>query len=198
MPPFTNNPNMTIEEQYQNLQAQGTHAQPWTVGTSGGLGGSITSNTQTAADDNEQVNTQPSGYLSFQQAQGMSDPDKLLQGFGIMNIDDDMRAMVQGFDDQYGWKTSQAKQSMYSGVGQAMGQAGSALGQMREQASSLASQSGLRRGRGGMQSANIYDQYQQGVSGLRQQQQQGVEGLRHQWYDDLTSTMAQIKAGQEM
>ena len=137
------------------------------------------------------------GWLNFAQAKGMTDPDELLKGFGIFNIDDEMRGMVQGFSDQYGWKTSQMAQNMYAGVGQAMGQAGSALGQMREHASSLASQSGIRRGRGGMQSPNIYDQYQQGITGMRQKQQQGVEGLRHQWYDELTSTMAAIKADQE-
>jgi len=27
--------------------------------------------------------------------------------------------------------------------------------------------------------------------------QQGIESLRHEWYDDLTSTMAGIKARQE-
>ena len=180
------------QSQYEQLMAQGLPDRPWTTGL--GAGG-ITDLTWTADKQNEAA--QPSGYLTFDQASGMSDPDNLLKGFGITDIDDEMRAMVQGFGDQYGWKTSQMKQDMYSGVGQAMGGAGAALGQMREQASSLASQSGLRRGRGGMQSANIYDQYQQGVSGLRQQQQQGVEGLRHQWYDELTGTMAQIKDRQD-
>ena len=86
---------------------------------------------------------------------------------------------------------------MYAGVGQAMGQTGAALQQMRDQASSLASQSGIRRGRGGMEQASLYDQYQTGLEGLSTQRQQGLETMRHQWYDDITSLMGRLKAGQE-
>lgn len=137
------------------------------------------------------------GFLTFEQAQGLGSAD-LLSGFGIYNADPMERAMVQSFGDQYGWKTSQMKQSMYQGVGQAMSRAGTSLQQMREQSRSLASQSGLRRGRGpGLQEANIYDQYQQGLTGMQTKTQQGIEGLRHQWYDDLTSTMARITAGRD-
>jgi len=108
------------------------------------------------------------------------------------------KAMVQGFGEQYGWKTGQMKQNMYQGVGSAMSQAGTSLGQMREQSRSLASQSGIRRGRGtGVQEENIYDQYTQGLTGMQTKTQQGIESLRHEWYEDLTSTMARIKTGQE-
>jgi hypothetical protein len=137
------------------------------------------------------------GYLTFGQAQGLGSAD-LLSGFGISSDDPMDLAMVQGFGEQYGWKTDQMKQNMYQGVGSAMSQAGTSLGQMREQSRSLASQTGLRRGRGsGVQEENIYDQYTQGLTGMQTKTQQGIESLRHEWYDDLTSTMAGIKARQE-
>ena len=190
--------NMQAKDQYQyeQLMAQGLHDKPWamTIGTQFQPGGDYS-----ITDDTKHESRDSAGYLTYGQAINISDPSSLLAGFGITGADQDpeMLAMVQGFGDQYGWKTSQMKQNMYQGVGQAMGQTGSALGQMREQAASLASQSGLRRGRGaGVQAKNLYDQYQQGITGMRQQTQQGVEGLKHQWYDELTSTIAGIKAGQ--
>ena len=142
-----------------------------------------------------QDTTYDKGYLSFGETSGLSS-QQLLAGFGLAGEAD--KGMVQSFEDQYGWKTGQMKQNMYAGVGQAMGTAGTSLQQMREQSSSLASQSGLRRGRGaGLQQENIYDQYTQGLSGLQSQTQQGIESMKHQWYDELTGTMAQIKDRQD-
>ena len=200
MPPFLNtgHSGLSTEEQYQALQDQGLTQNPWSTqhSTLYQIGGDPSN----LGYDMDKLDSSKDTFkwMTFDQATtGKLGADQLLKGFGFTDIDDEMRAAVQGFDEQYGWKQSQMKQNMYQGVGQAMGQTGAALGQMREQAASLASQSGLRRGRGGRQSASIYDQYQQGLTGMRQQAQQGIEGLRHQWYDELTDTMTALKAGQE-
>lgn len=138
------------------------------------------------------------GFLNFGQAQGKSSAD-LLRGFGIMDYDDMDLAMTQTFDQQYGWKVDHMRDNMLSGVGQALGQTGTALQQMMEQSTSLASQSGLRRGRGaGLQQENIYNQFTEGLAGLQQGRRQGVEGLERQWYDDLTSLMGRMTREKEM
>ncbi len=134
------------------------------------------------------------GYMSFDETQDRSAVE-LFRGFGVKDWDAQDRAALESLD--YGWKADQQTQNMYAGVGQAMGQTGAALQQMRDQASSLASQSGIRRGRGGMEQASLYDQYQTGLEGLSTQRQQGLETMRHQWYDDITSLMGRLKAGQE-
>ena len=168
-------PQYSAYDQYQNLTGQ-----------------EVTATDPNKLDQNTQTYGATKGFLTFVETEGLTS-SQLLSGFGVPGYSDLDKAMVQTFEDQYGWKTDQMKQNMYAGVGQAMGTAGTSLQQMREQSASLASQSGLRRGRGaGLQQENIYDQYTQGLSGLQSQTQQGIESMKHQWYDELTDTMGAI------
>ena len=138
------------------------------------------------------------GFLSFDDTAGLSSRE-LLKGFGITDFDPANLYAAQTFDEGYGWKTNHIRQNMLGNVGKLMGTAGASIENLRDQTSSLASQSGLRRGRGpGLQMENIYNQYATGISDLGARRSDSVEGLKREWYEKLVTRIGAIEETENM
>ena len=147
------------------------------------------------------------GPMGMDQALGASSQD-LLKSFGL---DTQYAKFLPDYEEQYGWQEQFQEQAqgiqregLMAGVERAGGQAGMSLYNLREQQASLASQSGIRRGRGGMDQSQVYGAYDQstGTAGLQKQefdmgQSKEQAGFRHQWYEDMLDMMSKLETAKE-